>query len=55
MVGEDSAWCAACRGGWLAPILVGFAAVDPDASVVPVSLQVSMVAEGFHGNRGLVP
>jgi len=33
---------------------VGFAAVDPEVSVVPVSLQVSMVAEGFHGNRGLV-
>jgi len=45
----------ACRGGRLAWILVGFAAVDPDSSVVPVSLQVSMVAEGFHGNRGLVP
>jgi hypothetical protein len=29
-------------------------AVDPDASVVPVSLKVSMVAEDFHGNRGLV-
>jgi hypothetical protein len=29
--------------------------VGPGAFVVPVSLQVSMVAEGFHGNRGLVP
>jgi hypothetical protein len=54
MVCEDSAPRAACRGGWLAWILVGFAAVDPDASVVRVSLQVSMVAGGFHGNRGLV-
>jgi hypothetical protein len=36
-------------------MLVGFVAVDPEASVVPVSLQVSMAAEGFHGNRGLVP
>jgi hypothetical protein len=32
-----------------------FAAADPGNTVVPVSLQVSMVAEGFHGNRGLVP
>jgi hypothetical protein len=55
MVCEDSAPRGACRRRWLAPILVGFAAVDPDACVVPVSLQVSMVAEGFHGNRGLVP
>ena len=38
--------------GWM--VLV-FAAADPGSSVVPVSLQVSMVAEGFHGNRGLVP
>ena len=38
MVCEDPAPCAACRHGWLARILVGFAAVDPDASVVPVSL-----------------
>ncbi len=35
--------------------LGGFVVVDPDASVVPVSLKVSMVVEGFHGNRGLVP
>jgi hypothetical protein len=26
------------RRGWLARILVGFVAVDPDSSVVPVSL-----------------
>jgi hypothetical protein len=32
-----------------------FVVVDPVASVVPVSLKVSMVAEGYHGNRGLVP
>ena len=55
MVGEDFG-AACCLPSWVAcGILVGFAAVDPDASVVPVSLQVSMVAEGFHGNRGLVP
>jgi hypothetical protein len=36
-------------------MLIGFVAVDPESSVVPMSLQVSMVAEGFHGNRGLVP
>ena len=35
--------------------LGGFVVVDPVASVVPVSLKVSMVVEGFHGNRGLVP
>jgi hypothetical protein len=34
---------------------VGLVVVDPEASVVPMSPQVSMVAEGFHGNRGLVP
>ena len=28
---------------------MGFAAVDPEVSVVPVSLQVSMVAEGSTG------
>jgi hypothetical protein len=38
MVGEDPAPCAACRHRWLARMLVGFAAVGPDASVVPVSL-----------------
>jgi len=38
MVREDSAPRAACRRGWLRRILVGFAAVDPDSSVVPVSL-----------------
>jgi hypothetical protein len=36
-------------------MLNGFVAVDPVGSVVPLSLKVSMVAEGFHGNRGLVP
>jgi hypothetical protein len=46
--------------GWLRPaflgsMLKGFVVVDPVASVVPVSLKVSMWAEGFHGNRGLVP
>ena len=55
MVREDSAPRSACLRGWLAGILAGFVAVDPDSSVVPVSLQVSMVAEGFRGNRGLVP
>jgi hypothetical protein len=38
MVRVDSAPRIACRPGWLAWILVGFAAVDPDSSVVPVSL-----------------
>ena len=38
MVREDRAPRGACRHGWLAWILVGFAAVDPDASVVRVSL-----------------
>jgi hypothetical protein len=48
-----SAGLLRCEGpGWM--VLV-FAAADPGNSVVPVSLQVSMVAEGFHGNRGLVP
>lgn len=36
-------------------ILEGSVVVDPGSSVVPLSLQVSMVVEGFHGNRGLVP
>ena len=48
---------AAC---WLRPVVArsmlnGFVVVDPGGSVVPLSLKVSMVAEGFHGNRGLVP
>jgi hypothetical protein len=38
MVCEDPVPRAACRRGWLARMLVGFAAVDPDASVVRVSL-----------------
>jgi len=36
-------------------MVVVFAAADLGSSVVPVSPQVSMAAEGFHGNRGLVP
>lgn len=44
-----------CGGGRCGRMLIGFVAVDPESSVVPMSLQVSMVAEGFHGNRGLVP
>ena len=35
-------------------MVVMFAAADPGASVVPMSPQVSMAAEGFRGNRGLV-
>jgi hypothetical protein len=38
MVREDSVPRVACHRGWLARILVGFVAVDPDCSVVPVSL-----------------
>lgn len=53
MVCEDSAPFAA-RGFPVAGIVAEFVTADPDASVVPVSLQVNMVAEGFHGNRGLV-
>jgi len=55
MVREDSAPLAGCGPWWRGSILNGFVVVDPVASVVPVSLKVSMVAEGFHGNRGLVP
>ena len=55
MVREDSAPLAGCGRGGRGSILNGFVVVDPVASVVPVSLKVSMVAEGFHGNRGLVP
>ena len=55
MVREDSAPLAGCGSRWPGSILSGFVVVDPVASVVPVSLKVSMVAEGFHGNRGLVP
>jgi len=29
--------------------------VDPGFTLVLVSLQLSMVVEGFRGNRGLVP
>jgi hypothetical protein len=54
MAREDSAPFAACAGPVAGRVAV-FAAADPGASVVPLSPQVSMVAEGFHGNRGLVP
>ena len=52
---EDWASCAGCGFWRLGSMLSGFVVVDPVASVVSVSLKVSMVAEGFHGNRGLVP
>jgi hypothetical protein len=55
MVREDSAPLAGCGPRWPGSMLGWFVVVDPVASVVPVSLKVSMVAEGFHGNRGLVP
>jgi hypothetical protein len=55
MVREDSVPLAHCGPRWSGSMLDGFVVVDPVASVVPVSLKVSMVAEGFHGNRGLVP
>jgi len=29
--------------------------LDAESSVVPVRLDISMVVEGFHGNRGLLP
>jgi len=37
-VREDSAPRLACRVLWSGLIVVGFVVVDPDASVVPVSL-----------------
>jgi hypothetical protein len=55
MVREDSAVLAGCGPRWPGSILYGFVVVDPVSSVVPASLKVSMVAEGFHGNRGWVP
>ena len=55
MVREDSAPRCWLRAVLVGSMLDGFVVVDPVASVVPVSLKVSMVAEGFHGNRGLVP
>jgi hypothetical protein len=55
MVREDSAVLAGCGPRWPGSILNGFVVVDPVSSVVPASLKVSMVVEGFHGNRGLVP
>jgi hypothetical protein len=39
--GDETRWCPSRS--------------TPVAPVVPVSLKVSMAAEGFHGNRGLVP
>jgi hypothetical protein len=39
--GDETRWCPSRS--------------TPMAPVVPVSLKVSMAAEGFHGNRGLVP
>jgi len=54
MAREGSAPFAA-RAGPVAGTVEVFVTADPDPCVVPVSLQVSMVAEGFHGNRGLVP
>ena len=38
------------RAGW-----AGSSRSDTDTSVVPVSLQVSIVMEGFHGDRGWLP
>lgn len=55
MVSEDSAPFCCCWSRSWRHRLGGFVVVDPVASVVPVSLKVSMVVEGFHGNRGLVP
>lgn len=55
MVSEDSAPFAVCWSRSWRNGLGGFVVVDPVASMVPVSLNVSMVVEGFHGNRGLVP
>jgi hypothetical protein len=54
MVREDSAPLAGCGPQRPRSMLNGLVVVDPIGSVVPVSLKVSMVAEGFHGNRGLV-
>jgi hypothetical protein len=55
VVREDSAVVACC--GWVGHgvMMDGFVVVDPGPTLVPVSPSVSMVAEGFHGNRGLVP
>jgi hypothetical protein len=36
-------------------MLAGSVVATPIGPLVPVSPQVSMAAEGFHGNRGLVP
>ena len=55
MVREDLAPLAGCGAWWPRSMLNWFVVVDPVASVVRESLKVSMVAEGFHGNRGLVP
>jgi hypothetical protein len=41
---------AGSGGHWL-----GSSWSTPIASVVPLSLWLSMAVEGFHGNRGLVP
>ena len=38
MVREDSGAFAGCRWRWLGVMLVGFVVVDPECSVVPVSL-----------------
>ena len=53
VVREDSASSLrSSRVGW---IVVSFVVVTPFGLLVPVSPQVSMAAEDFHGNRGLVP
>ena len=46
---------AACLGLVRGVILGGSVPVNAEASVVPASLWLSMVVEGNHGNRGVLP
>ena len=57
---EDSVPGATGLQGWRAVVGRGENRVcvsrsDAESSVVPVCLRVSMVVEGSHGNRGLLP
>lgn len=43
-----------CRGWGRSGMLEGFVAAETDASVMPVSSQVSVVLGAVHGNRGVL-
>ena len=55
MGGEDGAVGGACVRVGFRAIVVGPVSVNADSPVVRASLYVSMVVEGNHGDRGVLP